>query len=57
MHGPLNVKLGCGCSGDEGMDPDVRRVDGSGMFMFAILSLVFLGDSHVDDIITTERTL
>jgi hypothetical protein len=57
MHDPLNVKLGCGCSRDEGMDPDVSRADGSGVFMFAILSLVFLGDSHIDDLITTGRTL
>jgi hypothetical protein len=53
MHGPLNVKLGCSCSGDKGMDPDVRRADGSGIFMFAILSFIFLSDSHIDDLITT----
>jgi hypothetical protein len=51
-------QLGCCCSGDEGKDPEVRTVGGSGMFMFAILSLVFLvDDSHMNYLITTGRTL
>ena len=50
-------QLGC-CSGDKGKDLEIRTVGCSGMFMSAIFNLVFLvDDSHVNDLITTGRTL
>ena len=49
---------GCGCSGDEGKDPNVRKVGGNGIFMFAILSLIFVvDDSHINDLPGADKSL